>query len=157
MRAELRRPASAGRPKRARIAPDYFVGLWLVLVVLALVTGLVVAAVAVTLFGLSLFLLSREGGFWIFEPAQLREIGSSVLTGSFVALALLALQLYLNEQKEKETKEEQFRLTLATAKDLTGLDPPLPLAGLNLPDKVLDEAELAHEDLTGTNLAGASL
>jgi Pentapeptide repeats (8 copies) len=80
-----------------------------------------------------------------------------LLTGSIVSLAIFALQFYLAREDASRTKEEQFRLTIGLSKDLEGLDPPLPLAGLNLPDKNLDQAELAGEDLTDTNLAGSTL
>jgi hypothetical protein len=143
--------------KRSRIRYWPLVALWLVLVALALVAGQVIPGTALALFGVSLFFLTRERKLWRFEVGDLRAIGSSVLTGSLVALAIFGLQTYLDKEEQRESEEEQFRLTLAVARDLTGLDPPLPLAGLNLPDKVLDEAQLAGEDLTETNLAGASL
>jgi Pentapeptide repeats (8 copies) len=117
----------------------------------------VIILVPVALFGASVFFLARQRPLWRFGPADLKAIGSSLLTGSLVSLAIFALGFYLDREAAKESKEEQFRLTLAVTKDLEGLDPPLPLAGLNLPDKVLDHAELAGEDLTDTNLAGASL
>jgi hypothetical protein len=117
----------------------------------------VIILVPVALFGASVFFLARQRPLWRFERADLKAIGSSLLTGSLVSLAIFALQFYLDREDARKSKEEQFRLTLAVTKDLEGLDPPLSLAGLNLPDKVLDHAELAGEDLTNTNLAGASL
>lgn len=117
----------------------------------------VIILVPIALFGASVFFLARQRPLWRFEPADLKAIGSSLLTGSLVSLAIFALQFYLDREDARQAKEEQFRLTLAVTKDLEGLDPPLPLAGLNLPDKVLDHAELAGEDLTDANLAGASL
>ena len=117
----------------------------------------VIILVPVALFGASVFFLARQRPLWRFEPTDLKAIGSSLLTGSLVSLAIFALQFYLDREDARKSKEEQFRLTLAVTKDLEGLDPPLSLAGLNLPDKVLDHAELAGEDLTDTNLAGASL
>jgi hypothetical protein len=101
--------------------------------------------------------IAEERTLWRFRPKDLGAIGSSLLTGSLVALAIFGLQFYLDREDESRTKEEQFRLTLAISKDLEGLDPPLPLTGLNLPDKNLDQAQLAGEDLTDTNLAGSSL
>lgn len=118
---------------------------------------LIVIGIPLTLFAASVFFLTRERKLWRFKPTDLKAIGSSLLTGSFVALAIFGLQFYLDQEDASRTKEEQFRLTLAISKDLEGLDPPLPLAGLNLPDKNLDQAQLAGEDLTDTNLAGSSL
>jgi uncharacterized protein YjbI with pentapeptide repeats len=117
----------------------------------------VIILVPIALFGASMFFLARQRTLWRFEPTDLKAIGSSLLTGSLVSLAIFALQFYLDREDARKSKEEQFRLTLAVTKDLEGLDPPLSLAGLNLPDKVLDHAELAGEDLTDANLAGASL
>jgi Pentapeptide repeats (8 copies) len=117
----------------------------------------VIILVPAALFGASMFFLARQRPLWRFEPTDLKAIGSSLLTGSLVSLAIFALGFYLDREDARKSKEEQFRLTLAVTKDLEGLDPPLSLAGLNLPDKVLDHAELAGEDLTETNLAGASL
>jgi Pentapeptide repeats (8 copies) len=117
----------------------------------------VLILVPAALFGASVFFLARQRKLWRFEPTDLKAIGSSLLTGSLVSLAIFALQFYLDREDARKSKEEQFRLTLAVTKDLEGLDPPLSLAGLNLPDKVLDHAELAGEDLSDTNLAGTSL
>jgi hypothetical protein len=117
----------------------------------------VIILIPAALFGASVFFLARQRPLWRFEPTDLKAIGSSLLTGSLVSLAIFALGFYLDREDARKSKEEQFRLTLAVTKDLEGLDPPLSLAGLNLPDKVLDHAELAGEDLTDTNLAGASL
>jgi hypothetical protein len=120
-------------------------------------TTVIILIVGVGLLGASIFFLTRRRKLWGVEPTELTAIGSSLLTGSLIALAIFGLQFYLDQEEQEESKEEQFRLTLAVATDLTGLDPPLPLAGLNLPDKVLDRAQLARDDLTDANFAGASL
>jgi uncharacterized protein YjbI with pentapeptide repeats len=118
---------------------------------------LIVIGIPLSLFVASVFFLTREETLWRFKRADLKAIGSSLLTGSIVSLAIFALQFYLAREDASRAKEEQFRLTIGLSKDLEGLDPPLSLAGLNLPDKNLDQAELAGEDLTDTNLAGSSL
>jgi Pentapeptide repeats (8 copies) len=84
-------------------------------------------------------------------------IGSSLLTGSLVAFAVFILQLYLDDKRNEEVREEQFRLSVGVTRDLSGLDPPMPLAGMHLSGKVLDTAELAGEDLSRANLQEASL
>jgi Pentapeptide repeats (8 copies) len=120
------------------------------------VDAALILAIPLALLVLSVFLLTRARIWGLASEARI-EIGSSLLTGSLVAFAVFALQLYLDDKRDEEIREEQFRLTLGVTRDLEGLDPPLPLAGMHLSGKILDNAELAGEDLSGANLQEASL
>src|SRR5688572_1811366 len=118
--------------------------------VIALDTVIILAA-PVALLIVSVFLLTHEHVWHLSSEARI-EIGSSLLTGALVAFAVFALQLYLDDKRDEDIREDQFRLTLGVTRDLEGLDPPLPLADMHLSGKILDNAELAGEDLSGANL-----
>jgi hypothetical protein len=110
----------------------------------------VLAVAGVALLVLSLYLLKRD------EP-KANEIGSSLLTGALVAVALSGLQLYLEDRREDQNRREQFRTTIGVTRHLEGLDPEFTLAGMQLSQKVLDSARLGGEDLRATNFQNASL
>lgn len=86
-----------------------------------------------------------------------RDVGKSLPPAALVALAVLLLQFHLESERHEQEKEEQFRISIGFARDLTGLDPEFPLAGMYLSGKSLNKAELAGEDLRDTNLQGATL
>ena len=94
---------------------------------------------------------------WELRPEDRRSLGGALLTGAVLTLALTALQLYLDDKRREDAKEEQFKLTVSAAHDLTGFDPEFPLAGMTLSGKILDRAPLSGDDLSSANLAGASL
>jgi Pentapeptide repeats (8 copies) len=138
-------------------------------VVLASIQADKVALPAIALFALALLvggglLLFRRseaswtiGERWELSPADRRSLGASLLTGAFISLALTGAQIFLNGVQDDRSKEEQFRLSIAMAHDLSGLDPSMSLEGMSLPGKNLDRAQLADEDLSEVNLEGASL
>ena len=97
------------------------------------------------------------GEGWELSPADRRSLGASLMTGAFISLALAGTQIYLSGTHEDQSKEEQFRLSIAMAHDLSGFDPSMSLQGLSLAGKNLDHAQLAGEDLSDANLEGASL
>jgi hypothetical protein len=111
--------------------------------------------------GLLLLRRSEEswtiGERWELSGADRRSLGASLITGAFISLALAGAQIYLNGVQDDRSKEEQFRLSIAMAHDLSGLDPDMSLSGLSLAGKNLDRAQLADEDLSDANLEGASL
>ena len=111
--------------------------------------------------GLLLLRQSEEswkiGERWELSPADRRSLGASLVTGAFISLALAGAQIYLNGVQQDRSNEEQFRLSIAMAHDLSGLDPNMSLAGLSLAGKDMERAQLADEDLSDTNLEGASL
>lgn len=112
--------------------------------------GLAVA-VGLLLAGVSLLLLTKGEGSTKGELSK--EIGSSLLTGTAVALAVFILQIVLDARRD----EEQFRLTLGVTQHLEGLDPTSSLEGLQLSGKSLEKAQLADENLHETNFQEASL
>ena len=121
-------------------------------------------ALALSLLGVGAYLLFlrsdkswRPGNRWELSPADRRSLGASLMTGAFISFALAGAQIYLNGAHEHQSKEEQFRLSIAMAHDLSGFDPSMPLDGLSLAGKNLDHAQLAGEDLSEANLEGASL
>ena len=116
---------------------------------------IILALVAFTIF--SGWLLVSKPELGPLDGETVGEIGSSLLTGSLVAFAIFLLQIYLEDERNDEAREEQFRLTLGVTKDLEGLDPILPLSGLHLSGKNLDNADLAGEELRGTNLQETTL
>ena len=111
--------------------------------------------------GVLLFLRSEKGWkigeSWELSPADRRSLGASLMTGAFISLALAGAQIYLNGAHEDRSKEEQFRLSIAMAHDLSGFDPSMSLEGLSLAGKNLDHAQLADEDLSEANRSKAAL
>ena len=113
--------------------------------------GLIVLAAILLAVGVILLTRNDQEDPW--KKWRSREIGSSLLAGTFFTLGLFALQAYLDE----EAKDGQFRITIGVTRHLEGLDPERSLKGMHLSHKVLNYAKLKGEDLRDTTLRGASL
>ena len=104
---------------------------------------------------LAMFLRLKEAGL---KDSEVRDLGSSLLTGVVVAFSVMALQIYLDIAREKEAREEQLRLSIGVSQDLAGLDAHgSSLSEISLAGKNLDRADLRDADLSDANLEGASL
>lgn len=92
-----------------------------------------------------------------FGRGTVQDVGKSFLTGATVTLAIFALQLHLDDERQSKEKLDQFKQSIAFSQDLEGFTPQYSLAGLYLSGKNMDNAELQHQDLRDSNLQGASL
>jgi uncharacterized protein YjbI with pentapeptide repeats len=108
------------------------------------------------------------------DPGARTDLGISLMTGAFIALAVLALQVLfdlrlsdLEDTRQDERESEQARQTVLLQvnlnKDLTGMKlRGLDLSGLYLSGKTLGSADLngtilRDALLVGTDLRGAEL
>jgi uncharacterized protein YjbI with pentapeptide repeats len=130
--------------------------------------------------GLLIIVLSVLPGLWLWWPkrkddASRSDLGVALMTGALIAVAVLAIQVSIDEKTRKREEIRQdadarqnFELTLSLQQDLTGirLDGKdlrgihfhgKKLEGASLIGSVMDDVVLAEANLTGATLRGAKL
>jgi hypothetical protein len=93
------------------------------------------------------------------SDGQVREeLGAALLGGVLVAVAIFALQVSTDDQRQRAAGRQQVQLTIAARQDLRNY--PLAgqnLTGMNLAGKQLDGADLSDSNLIDVDLHDASL
>ena len=130
--------------------------------------------------GFLIIVLSVLPGLWLWWPQRKDEVsrsdlGVALMTGALIAVAVLAIQVSIDEKARKrdETRQvadarQNFELTLSLQRDLTGIRlDGKDLRGIHFHGKklerasligsVMDEVVLSEANLTDATLLGAKL
>ena len=139
----------------------------------------------IVLGGFLIIALSVLPGLWLWWPKRKDDVsrsdlGVALMTGALIAVAVLAIQVSIDEKARKrdETRQvadaqQNFELTLSLRRDLTGIRldgedlrgihfhgknlERASLVGSVMEEVVLSEAKLTDATLSGAKLAGADM
>jgi uncharacterized protein YjbI with pentapeptide repeats len=133
------------------------------------------STVAIAIVGVALLVATVIPGIRLYwpqrgDPVSRTDLGVALMTGAFIAFAVLGLQLMIqirsqldSNRRDTEAERQSLLLLLGRSRDLSGLDlHGKDLRGAYLNAKILRGANLAHADLRkallqGTNLMAADL